>query len=181
MAKIGWRVFLLLALALAGCAPTPRLGEIAARLPPAGKNARLFVYRDYDLGQSLLWVPIEVNSAKIGGVGPGHVVVCDLPPGVYTIAPRAEYLWPDQAKTVRVEAGQAIYAKVGSLWTSGSGTRPVKLAALRAPADQMTDITASPGANVVPVFVIMLQDPAIGEREVGALWYAPCNPPYAPG
>ena len=179
MARIGRRVFVVLALALAGCAPTPRLGEVAARLPLAAKNARLFIYRDYDLSQSLQWVPVEVNGAEIGDIGLGHVVVCDLPPGIYTIAPRAEYLWPDQAKTVRVEAGQAIYAKVGNLWTTGSGTGPVKLAALRVPADQMAD--ASPSLGVVPVFVVMLQDPAIGEGEVGALWYAPCTPPYAPG
>ena len=41
--------------------------------------------------------------------------------------------------------------------------------------------SAQHGTNLVPAFVVMLQDPAIGQREVGALWYAPCNPPYAPG
>ena len=88
MARTG--VFLWLALALVACAPTPRLGEVAAKLPPPGKSARLFVYRDYDLGQSLQWAPVEVNGAEIGGVGPGHVIVCDLPPGVYPVAPRTE-------------------------------------------------------------------------------------------
>jgi len=181
VARTGLRLFVLFALALAGCAPTPRLGEIAARLPPLGNHARLFVYRDYNLAQSLLWEPVYVNGAEIGGVGPGHVLVCDLSPGLYTIAPRAEQLWPDQAKTIRVAAGQAIYAKVGSFWKEGSGTRPFKLAALRPTAAQLADMTAGAGANIVPVFVIMLQDPVIGERDVGGLWYAPCNPPYAPG
>jgi hypothetical protein len=163
----------LLALALAGCTPTPRLGEIAASLPPSGNNARLFVYRDYNLSQSLLWEPVYVNGAEIGGVGPGRVLVCDLPPGLYTIAPRAEHLWPDQAKTVRVAAGEAIYAKVGSFWMVGFGTRSFKLAAAGVPVNN--------GTILVPIFVVMLQDPAIGQREVGALWYAPCTPPYAPG
>ncbi len=168
------RVLVSLALALAGCTPTPRLGEMAARLPPPGDHARLFVYREYDLGQSLLWEPVYVNGAEIGGVGPGHVLVCDLPPGLYTIAPRAEHLWPDQAKTVRVAAGEVVYAKVGSFWM-GSGTRPLKLAALR-----LADMTVSGDFALQPVFVIMLEDPAIGQREVSALWYAPCNPPNAP-
>jgi hypothetical protein len=179
VARRGWRVLVLLALALASCAPTPRLSEITATLPPPGNHARLFVYREYDLGQSLLWEPVYVNGAEIGGVGPGHVLVCDLPPGLYTIAPRAEHLWPNQAKTVHVAAGQVVYAKVGSFWM-GSGTRPSKLAALH-PGDQLADMTASDGFTLYPVFVIMLEDPAVGQREVGALWYAPCNPPYAPG
>lgn len=183
MAKIGWRVFLLLVLALApaGCARTPRLAEVAARLPPLTNEARLFVYRDYDLAQSLQAVPVYVNGAEIGGVGPGDVLVCKLPPGDYTIAPRADYLWPDQAKTVRVAAGQAIYAKVGSFWSTGSAPRPFQLAALRLDGDQLADTTVNPGPNLVPIFVVMLQNPATGQRDVGALWYAPCNPPFAPG
>jgi hypothetical protein len=178
---MGWRVLGLLVLALAGCAPPPRLAEVAAQLPPPGNAARLFVYRDYDLAQSLQAVPVYVNGSEIGGVAPGHVLVCSLPPGVYTLAPRADYLWPDQAKTVRVAAGQEIYAKVGSFWTTGSAAPPVTLAALRLPAKQLADSTLSPGPNLVPVFVLTLQNPAIGQSEVGALWYAPCNPPFAPG
>jgi len=174
--RIGRPGLVLLALVVAGCAPTPRLDEIAASLPPSGNNARLFVYRAYDLSQSLTWEPVYVNGTEIGGVGPGHVLVCDLPPGLYTIAPRAERLWPDQAKTVRVAAGEAVYAKVGSFWMVGFGTRPFKLAAL-----QMAGVTVNGGTNLVPIFVVMLQDPANGRHEVGTLWYAPCNPPYAPG
>lgn len=181
MARIACRVFVLLALTLAGCAPGPRLGEVAASLPPPGSHARLFVYRDYDLSQDLQWVPVYVNGAEIGGVGPGHVLVCDLPPGLYTIAPRAEYLWPDQAKTVRVDAGQAIYAKVGSFWTTGSRAPSVRLAALRLSPGQLADSTVNPGPTLRPVFVVTLQDPAVGQRDAGAMWYAPCNAPYAPG
>jgi hypothetical protein len=181
VARIGWQGFVLLALMLAGCTSSPRLGEIASTLPPPGKDARLFVYRDYDLAQSLQAVPVYVNGDEIGGVGPGHVLVCDLPPGVYSIAPRADYLWPDQAKNVRVAGGQAIYAKVGSFWSTGSRTPPFKLASLSPPGNQLADVTVSPGPNPVPIFVVMLQSPTVGQHEVGALWYAPCNAPFAPG
>lgn len=180
MARRAWWVFVLGALALAGCASPPRLGQVAATLPPPGNNARLFVYRDYDLAQSLQAVPVYVNGAEIGGVGPGDVIVCDLPPGLYTIAPRADKLWPDQAKSIRVAAGEAFYAKVGSFWTTGSGTEPFRLASLRPAGLQLADVTVSPGPNLVPVFVVMLQNPATAQGEVGAMWYAPCNPPYAP-
>lgn len=171
---------MLLALALVRCAPAPRFSEIAATLPPPGNDARLFIYRDYDLAQSLLAEPVYVNGAEIGGVGPGRVLVCDLPPGAYTIAPRAEHLWPDQAKTVRAAAGQAIYAKVGSFWMSASAPRPFEVAALRSPANRMADATIPNGTNLAPIFVIMMQDPGVGRREVGGLWYAPCDAPYAP-
>jgi hypothetical protein len=180
VARTGWRVLLLLALALAGCTSAPHLGEVAATLPPPGKNARLFIYRDLDIAQDQQWVRVTVNGAEIGGVGPGNVIVCDLPPGLYTIAPRTEYLWPDQAKSVRVAAGQTVYAKVGSAWTTGSRAEPVRLAALRLAQGQLADSTVNPGPNLEPIFVVMLQDPATGGRETGALWYAPCNPPYAP-
>jgi len=181
VARIGWSVLVLLALALAGCARTPRLAEVSARLPALRNEARLFVYRDYNLAQSLQAVPVYVNGTEIGGVGPGDVLVCNLPPGDYTIAPRADHLWPDQAKTVRVAAGQAIYAKVGSFWSTASGPRPFRLAALRLDGNQLADTTVNPGPNLVPIFVVMLQNPATALSEVGALWYAPCNPPFAPG
>jgi hypothetical protein len=122
-----------------------------------------------------------VNGLEIGGVGPGQVLVCDLPPGTYTIAPRAEHLWPNQAKTVRVGVGQAIYANVGSFWMSSSRTPTFKLAALSGPGVQLADMTISPGSNLVPIFVVTLQNRAIAQGEVGAYWYKPCDPPYAPG
>jgi hypothetical protein len=173
--------FVLLALALAGCASTPRLGEVASSLKPPGSNARLFVYRYYDVEQSLQEVPVYVNGAEIGGVGPGQVLVCDLPPGTYTIAPRTDYLWPDQSKSVRVEAGQAIYANVGSFWSTGAVKPPFRLAALGSPPLQLADVTVNPGPNLVPIFVVTLQDPQIARGQVGAFWYKPCNAPYAPG
>src|SRR5262249_24923288 len=94
--------------------------------------------------------------------------------------PRAERLWPNQAKTVRAAAGQAIYGKVGSFWMSASRPPPFELAALYTRANQVIDVGDRSGVNLVPIFVMMMQDPAVGQREVGPLWYAPCNPPYAP-
>jgi hypothetical protein len=158
-AAMRWVVLVVLAL-LAGCAAPPRFAEIAARLPPPDGHARLFVYRAYDLAQSLAWVPIFVNGAEIGGVGPGHVLLCDLPPGTYTIAARSQGLWPGQEKTVAARPGQQIYAEIGSF--------------------RSIDPTVSVGQVLTSTYVVMLKDTAAGSRDVAALWYAPCAAPYAP-
>lgn len=149
-----------MALLMAGCADAPRLYQVSAQLPPLDGRARLFVYRIYNLSQSLEWVPVSVNRTGIGGVGPGHVLVCYLPPGTYTIDARSEGLWPNQTKTVAVAAGQDIYAEIGSF----RGLNP----------------TDSSGSGVLSTFVVMLRDTATGERAVAQLWYRPCREPFAP-
>jgi hypothetical protein len=153
------RFVVLIAVLAAGCADQPRFAQISAQLPPPDGHARLFVYRAFDLGQSLEWVPVFVNGSTIGGVGPGRVLVCYLPPGTYTIAAKSEGLWPNQTKTVAVAAGQEIYAKVGSFRQIGP-----------------TDDT---GGGFLSTFVIMLEDTAAGRQDVAQLWYAPCDAPFA--
>jgi hypothetical protein len=151
------RISVLCALALVGCAAEgPRFDQVAASLPQSPGGARLLVYRDYDLAQSLAWVPIFVNGVELGGVGPGHVLVCDLPPGTYTTEARSEGLWPDQAKAVTVGAGQTVYAKIGSF----RGVNP-----------------DTHGQELISTYVVMLQDTATGRRDVGPLWYTPCEHP----
>ena len=44
------------------------------------------------------------------------------------------------------------------------GMRPFKLATLRPPARQAAGVSVNRGTNLVPVLVVMLQDPAIGQR-----------------
>jgi hypothetical protein len=153
------RFVVLIAVLAAGCADTPRFAQISAQLPPPDGHARLFVYREYDLGQSLEWVPVAVNGSGIGAVGPGHVLVCYLSPGTYTIAAKSQGLWPNQTKTVAAAAGQEIYAKVGSFREAG-------------PTDDGS-------GGLLSTFVIMLEDTPAGRRDVAQLWYAPCEAPFA--
>lgn len=159
MAALRWMMFFALAL-LAGCAAPPRFAEVATRLPPPGGQARLFVYRAPTLSQSLEWVPIFLNRAPIGGVGPGHVLVCDMPPGTYTIATASQGLWPNQDRTVSVQPGQQIYAEIGSFRTPNP--------------------TARSNRVLQSTFAVMLQDTAVGSRDVMQLLYYPCNAPYSP-
>lgn len=143
------RLLLLVALAVAGCGG-PIFDQVSATLPPipAGE-ARIFVYRDYEPYQSLSWVPVFFNGGTIGAVGPGHVLMRDVPPGTYKIEPKSEGLWPDQAKTVRVAAGDSVFAKIESF-------------------NSLEDTGAS---DLQTTFVVVLVDPVAAHREIGPLWY----------
>ncbi len=145
------RLVPLVALAAAGCASPPTFDQVSATLPPipAGE-ARIFVYRDYEPYQSLAWVPVFFNGATIGAVGPGHVLKRDVAPGTYKIEAKSEGLWPDQAKTVRVAAGDFVFAKIESfngLDDSGGGD------------------------ELQATFVVVLVDPLVARREIGSRWY----------
>ena len=145
------RLVLLLALAAAGCVGPPTFDQVSATLPPipAGE-ARIFVYRAYEPYQSLSWVPVFFNGVTTGAVGPGQVLMRDVPAGTYTIEPKSEGLWPNQAKTVRVGAGDVVYAKIESF----NGLDPV---------GNSDDLQAT--------FVVVLMDPVAARREIGPLWY----------
>ncbi len=147
------RLCVLLVVALAGCAgPSPIFDAIAGTLAPAPPDqARIFVYRDFEPYQSLSWVPVFLNREEAGAVGPGHVILRDVPPGVYRIEAKSEGLWPDQAKTVTAMAGQTIYAKI----TSFKGLNP----------------TVSSGGATMTTFVVTLTDPATARHEIATLWY----------
>jgi len=143
---------LLLGLALAACAsqaPTFDQAEPTLLRPPG--TARIIVYRDFEPYQSLSWDPVLFNGAAVGAVGPGHVIVRDVPPGTYSLEAKSDGLWPNQVKTVTVAPGQTVYAKI----TSFKGLNP---------AISNTDA-------VLTTFVLDLIDPVIARREVGQLWY----------
>jgi len=109
------RLVLLLAVVLAACTEPPRFDQVSAQLAPVPAGAaRIFIYRPFEPYQSVSWVPVFLNGAEIGAVGPGHVVLRDVPPGAYTIEAASQGLWPNQAKTVTVGPGQTVFARIGS-------------------------------------------------------------------
>jgi hypothetical protein len=139
-----------LLLLISACASAPSFDEASATLAPlpAGE-ARLFIYRDFQPYQSLSWVPVFLNGRRAGAVGPGRVLVRDIPAGTYTIAALSQGLWPNQAKTVTVAPEQTVYAKIESFKS------------------------ANPAGNrfaLQTTFVVVLMDSATGRREIGPLW-----------
>ena len=110
--------------------------------------ARVYLYRAFEPYQSLAYVPVFLNRADIGAVGPGKVLFRDVTPGTYTIAAKSAGLWPDQTKTVALGAGQTVYAKIESF----RGLDPTS----NVPVPQTT-------------FVVVLIAPEIAEREMGRL------------
>lgn len=149
-----WRWLILLAVVtVTGCAATaPTFDEVAGSLPPVPPGAaRIFVYRGFEPYQSLSFVPVFFNGAQVGAVGPGKVIMRDVPaPGSYTIAAKSQGLWPNQNKTVLVQPGQTVYAQIQSL----RGLNPTA----NRPVPQTT-------------FVVVLQDTVTGRRQIGPLWY----------
>ena len=142
---------LLLAAVAAGCENLPTFEQASATLPqlPAGE-ARIFLYRDLAAYQSLAWDPIFFNGKNIGAVGPGQVILRDVAPGTYKIEPKSEGLWPDQAKTVRLSAGDVVYAKVETF----TGLDPV---------GNTNDLQDT--------FVVVIVDPALAQRAIASLHY----------
>jgi hypothetical protein len=143
------RLLVLAGLLVAGCSgATPPPFE-QSRVPPIpGGMARVYVYRAFEPYQSLAYVPVFLNRAEFGAVGPGKVRFSDLTPGTYTIEAKSEGLWPDQAKTVALGAGQTAYAKIESFrGLDPSANRPEPLT----------------------TFVVELIAPEIAEREMGQL------------
>ena len=146
-----FRLVLVLLAALGACAAPPTYEQIAPTLPPLAPNmARIFVYRDYETYQSLAWVPVFLNGVRVGAVGPGYVMMRDVPPGTYDIAVASQGLYPNQDKVVVAAPGQTFYAKIETL----RGLDPS--------ADRAVPLTT---------FVVVLIDPEIARREIAHLWY----------
>ena len=144
------QLLLLAVVLLAGCSgeTPPRFDQSGVPPIPEGM-ARVYLYRAFEPYQSLAYVPVFLNRADIGAVGPGKVLFRDVAPGTYTIEAKSEGLWPNQTKTVTLGAGQTLYAKIESF----RGLDPTA----DAPVPQTT-------------FVVVLIAPEIAEREMGQLW-----------
>lgn len=140
------KLSLAVAMVLAGCVAAP--GPQAPPPPLAADQARIFVYRDNDIYDSLDWVPVTFNGRQVGAVGPGLFFHRDVPPGTYVIDVITESLWPDQSRRVAAHAGETIFAKVG---------------AFRGPA--ASDSSELPR----PTFVVDLRDPDTAHREMSVL------------
>lgn len=132
---------------LAGCASAGSQADLAKPIP-AGE-ARIVVYRNDGIYESLDWVPVTLNGRQVGGAGPDSVFVRDVAPGPYRIDVIAQSLWPDTAKTVVAGAGETIY---------------VKIATFRNPSSNRST-TDSAG----PVFVPEVMEPAVARSEIGEL------------
>ena len=141
---------LLLLAAIGGCAEPVRYAQVAPSLagPPPSK-ARIVVYRDWSY-QSPSWVPVFFNGARVSAVGPGYVMLRDVPPGSYDISVASQGLYPNQNKVVVAAPGQTFYAKIETIRGIDPGfDRPVPLT----------------------TFVVVLVEPETGQREIAPLWY----------
>ena len=146
-----FRLVLVLLAALGACAAPPTYEQVAPTLPPLAPDmARIFIYRDYETYQSLAWVPAFLNGVRVGAVGPGYVMMRDVPPGTYDIVVASQGLYPNQDKVVVAAPGQSFYAKIETL----RGLDPS--------ADRAVPLTT---------FVVVLVDPEAARREIAHLWY----------
>jgi Protein of unknown function (DUF2846) len=149
-----WPWLLVLA-ALGACAEPPTFAQVAPSLPPLAPDmARIFVYRDNDAYQNPAWVPVFFNGARVGAVGPGYVIMRDVPPGSYDISVASQGLYPNQDKVVAAASGQTFYAKIETV----RGINPA--------ADRPVPLTT---------YVVMLIDPQIAQREIQQRWYTVQN------
>jgi hypothetical protein len=137
----------LLMLVLSGCATAGSQADLAKPLAPG--EARIVVYRNDGVYESLDWVPITFNGTEVGGSGPDSLFVRDVPPGSYLVDVLGQALWPGQQITVAVAAGQTAYVKIG---------------VFRGPSNER-----SVGDSIGPIFVPEEIEPAAARRDLGEL------------
>jgi hypothetical protein len=131
------------------CAQPPRYDEVATTLPPLAPNlARIYAYRGPGVYEGLAWVPILLNGAQSGAVGPGQVIMRDVVPGTYIIGAATQGLYPGQDKVVPLAPGQTVYVKV----TTIRGLNP-----------------SSTRTQPMNTYVAVIVDPEIGRQEIAGL------------
>jgi hypothetical protein len=134
-------------LVLAGCVSSGPQADLTT--PIAAGEARIVVYRNDGIYESLDWVPVTFNGREVGGSGPQSMFFRDVPPGSYRIDVLGEALWPGQQITVKAAAGETLYVRIG---------------VFRGPSNQR-----SVGDSIGPIFVPELMEPAGAREDIGAL------------
>lgn len=132
---------------LAGCASAGPQADLATPLAP--DKARIVVYRNDGIYESLDWIPVTFNGREAGGSGPQSVFFRDVPPGSYLIDVLGQALWPGQQRTVAVAAGETAYVKIG---------------VFRGPSNER-----SVGDSIGPIFVPEIMDPVAARRDISEL------------
>ncbi len=151
-------LILALAVGLSACVgggepPGTRFAAVAAQLPPVPPDrARFFFYRDYALYDSLQRPAIALNGQPAVVSEPGGVSYRDMPPGTYLISVPYSAIYPNKDKIVTVGGGQTVYAKIQTETFEPNITL----------LDYQPDI-----------FVVVLVDPADGQREIATKRYFP--------
>ncbi len=137
-------IFVLGSLALAACAGEPPPGPEPALAPD---KARLYVYRDFTPGGSLVWTTVSLDRHPLGESAPATVFYRDVTPGTYEVEVLSDKLYPDQFKTVRVAAGSRTYVKIEQAAFWGN----------------------SPWGWQGATFIVAIVNPALGAQEVAHL------------
>jgi hypothetical protein len=143
--------FLLLLLALDGCAAPPPFPAVASLIPPLGPGqARIYFYRDWEVSERISIAPrIYLTGVPTGDAFPGGVFYRDVPaPETYYISvdTKGYYWYP--FKEVALKAGETLFVKIESLASWGSGR-------------------SYPGET----FVVAIIDPAQAEAELQGMRY----------
>lgn len=150
------RLVVVVMLAVAACTAQnnpdlPKFAAAEAALPPpAPGTARLYFYRLLEPYEVRGGTTLFLNGAATGYLRNGAVTYRDVPAGTYVVAADSPGAFPNQFKTVAVQAGQTWYFQVQSL-VSLSCNRP--------------DCRG-------PVFVVAIVDPARARQEIAPLGFS---------
>lgn len=104
-----------------GCAaPSPPGGAAVVSPQPAAGQARIWVYREYEPGQSLARPYVRINGQILGISEPGGSFYRDVQPGSYSLTVDSTGRDVYQFADVNLAAGQTVFIKVevSRLWES---------------------------------------------------------------
>jgi hypothetical protein len=111
-----------LAAILLGCDSAPQ-DPLAGVAGPLAGMGRLYVYRENNFYDALVWTAISLNRVVVGSSAPGSVFYRDVAPGTYRIEARSDQLYPDQAKTVVVKPGMTVFVRIAVAASYGKSDR----------------------------------------------------------
>lgn len=106
---------MLLLFVLAGCVTEgPNFATEALPPIPPGQ-ARIFFYRWLEPYEALSMSKIYLNGNEVAVSQMGAVLYRDVAPGPYYVSVQSQGTYPDQFKTVVVNAGQTLYVRIESI------------------------------------------------------------------